>query len=262
MIADMDEAVKTPVKKGLTIFHLKIIAYTTMFIDHVGAFVIQPYTDANLETMGYRMMRLLDTAYEACRIIGRIAFPLFCFMLVEGLFHTHNRWRYLIRLLIFAVLSDIPYDLADGGILPNWEKQSVMITLSIGLLVLILMEEIKKLTISVNVRNLLIFLPVAGGALLAHFAKCDYSFRGVLVISALYLLYPLFTLDRKAYVVGGGILFFWEWMNKYSRVTASIAYIPLYFYNGEKGKGAKWFFYCFYPVHLLLLYGIRCYLMQ
>ena len=242
---------------GLSVFHLKIIAYTTMLIDHIGAFVLDPYIAANLETMGYQRMRILDFAYEASRSIGRIAFPLFCFMLVEGLFHTKNRWRYLARLLIFAVLSDIPFDLAYTGEWHSYQHQSVMITLSIAFLVLIAMEEIRKLRLPQFAVNLLQFVPVAAGCVIAYFVKCDYGFKGILVISALYLLYPLLTIDRGAYALAGGALFMWEWVSKISRVFGSLSFITLLFYNGQKGKSAKWFFYFFYPVHLLILYFIR-----
>ncbi len=252
---------------GFSEFHLKIIAYTTMFIDHVGAFVIRPYEDANMETIGYKMMRVLDNSYEACRIIGRIAFPLFCFMLVEGIFHTKNKWLYLARLIIFAGLSDIPFDLvnaiaddpfsASARFSPfSYTHQSVMITLSIGLIVLIILEEIRKTKLPVLLQDLLMLVPIACGALAAHFSNCDYGFKGVLAICGLYLLYPLLHTARGSYATCGGLMFFWEWVNRPSRVTASLSLLSLMFYNGEKGKSAKWFFYFFYPVHLLLLYGV------
>ncbi len=240
---------------NLTVFHLKIIAYMTMLIDHVGAFVIRPYTDANLETMGYRMMRILDNSYEACRIIGRIAFPLFCFMLVEGLFHTKNKAHYLMRLFIFALISEVPFDLVHRDT-TMWEQQNVMFTLTIGLAVLICMEAIRKSALPQTVRDLLLFVPVVAGCVLAYYSKCDYSFKGVLAISALYLLYPLFHVERVAFALCGGILYFWEWISKLSRCTASLAFIPLLFYNGKKGRSAKWLFYLFYPAHLLILYFI------
>lgn len=246
---------------GLTVFHLKIIAYITMLIDHIGAFVIRPYTDANLETMGYRMMRILDSSYEVCRSLGRIAFPLFCFMLVEGLFHTHNKWHYLARLAIFSLIAEIPFDLVHMDS-TMWAQQSVMITLSIGLLVLILMDKIRHSAMPQALRELLLFVPIAAGCLAAYYAKCDYGFKGILVISALYLMYPLLSIDRPAYVISGGILYFWEWLNKPSRVFSSLALIPVLFYNGKKGRSVKWGFYLFYPLHLILLYGVIRYLLR
>ncbi len=271
MIFCMDTTVQAK-PCGLSEFHLKIIAYTCMFIDHVGAFIIWPYTNANLETMGYQMMHRMDVLYNFCRIMGRIAFPLFCFMLVEGIFHTKNKWRYLARLVIFAGLSDIPFDLANelannpfepaSAFRPfSYAQQSVMITLAIGLLMLILMEKIRHSGIPVVLRELLMYVPVAAAATLAYFVNCDYDFKGILMIAGLYLMYPLLRIDRTAYALGGGVLFFWEWMNRPSRVTSSLALIPLLFYNGKKGKSAKWFFYFFYPAHLLLLYGIAYWLL-
>ena len=246
---------------GLTVFHLKLIAYITMLIDHIGAFVIRPYTDANLETMGYKMMRILDNSYEVCRSLGRIAFPLFCFMLVEGFLHTHNKWRYLMRLAVFALIAEYPFDLVhmDNTM---WAQQSVMVTLTIALLVLICIDLLQRSNIVRPLRDLLCFLPIAAGCVLAYYVKCDYGFKGILVISALYLMYPLFSIERVSYVISGGILFFWEWMSKVSRVFSSLAFIPLLFYNGKKGRSVKWGFYLFYPLHLLLLYGVIRYLLR
>ena len=246
---------------GLTVFHLKIIAYITMLIDHIGAFVIRPYTDANLETMGYRAMRILDTSYEVCRSLGRIAFPLFCFMLVEGFFHTRNKWHYLARLAIFSLIAEIPFDMVhlDSTM---WAQQSVMVTLTIALLVLILLDKIRHSALPAAARDLLLFVPIAAGCILAYYVKCDYGFKGILVVSALYLMYPLMAIDRAAYVISGGVLYFWEWLSKPSRVFSSLALIPVYFYNGKKGRSVKWGFYLFYPLHLIILYGVIRYLLR
>lgn len=229
-----------------------------MFIDHVGACVIKPYTDAHLETMGYQMMRRLDTSYNACRIIGRIAFPIFVFMLVQGFFLTRSRLRYFLRLLLFVVISEIPYDLARKHKLVAWDTQSVMITLTIGFLVLVALDNISKLPISPTLHGIFMVIPIAAGCVLAHYAKCDYEFKGILMIAGFYLIYPLFHLERKSFVLCGGTLFFWEWMNNWTRFTGSIALLPLLFYNGEKGRDTKRLLYLFYPLHLLLVYGIYC----
>ena len=106
---------QTMTKRGMTVFQMKIIACITMFLDHLGAVVLRPYTDYNLETMGYKMMRILDTSYEICRSIGRMAFPIFCFMLVEGFFHTSNRVKHLIRLAVFAVIACLTMRLTACG---------------------------------------------------------------------------------------------------------------------------------------------------
>lgn len=247
----------TAVRTGrINTFHLKLIAYIAMFIDHVGARIVKPYTDAHLETMGYQMMRRLDTTYNACRIIGRIAFPIFVFMLVQGFFLTRSRLRYFLRLLLFVFISEIPFDLACRGKMFAWDTQSVMITLAIGFLVLVALDSIGKLPISPTLHGILMTIPIASGCVLGYYAKSDYGFKGVLMIVGFYLIYPLFHLERKSFVLCGGTLFFWEWMNNWTRMTSSIALLPLLFYNGEKGRDTKWFLYLFYPLHLLLIYGI------
>ena len=99
-------------------FQLKWIAIITMLIDHVGAI----FFPGNL----------------VFRYVGRIAFPIFCFQLVEGFFHTRNIEKYMLRLGIFAIISEIPYDLAFRGNILDFEHQNVFFTLFLGILMLYL----------------------------------------------------------------------------------------------------------------------------
>lgn len=100
-------------KKGLSQEALKSIACITMLLDHIGATMVRGYT---------------------LRIIGRIAFPIFCFLMAEGAYHTKNPRKYCLRLMIGMLLSELPFDLAFR-LKPTWEYQSVMVTLLLGFVV-------------------------------------------------------------------------------------------------------------------------------
>ncbi|MDF2941534.1 MAG: hypothetical protein K0S01_392 [Herbinix sp.] len=135
-------------RRGISGSTLKLIAIITMLIDHTAATIID-------RTLVARGMGSLDSSNVQAvqdffvqnaflygldgvmRLIGRLGFPLFCFLLVEGFQHTHNKWKYAVRLAIFALVSEIPFDLAFTGkfYYPNY--QNVFFTLLIGLLVMI-----------------------------------------------------------------------------------------------------------------------------
>lgn len=216
---------------------LKVIAIITMLIDHIGA-VIYYY---DLSPSGV-------VIYPILRNIGRIAFPIFCFLLVEGFMHTHDVKKYAIRLGLFALISEIPFDLAltrpDQSI---WMKQNVFWTLLIALFVLIgfrLIEAKIPVTYTTWQGILYVSCAAAGGGL-AYLMKTDYSYKGVLAICILYL----FRSVRIGQAVAGAICFVWEkW--------ALWAFIPILLYNGKRGFRMKYFFYLFYPIHLFILYGI------
>lgn len=209
---------------------LKMTAILSMLCDHI-AFVLVP---ADRFTNCYYIMR----------IIGRIAFPLFCFMLTEGFIHTHSRKNYIIRLALFAVISEIPFDLACSGTIADWSGQNVMWTLLIGFIVMYWLEKYEN-----NVLKRLLI--VSAGCILAYFMNTDYSFFGVFIIAILYLCRE----NRIKSMLFMGILLFVQG----SVETFAIFSIPLILlYNPEKSGiyVPKYFFYAFYPAHLLVLYII------
>lgn len=204
-------------------FTLKMIAIITMLIDHVG------YT--------------LFPHMLVFRAIGRIAFPIFCFLIVEGFFHTRNTWNYLTRLCIFAFLSEIPFDLAFRGVLFDWQHQNVFITLSLGLCALFCLEEM-------NSRRLF-FIPFAIIVTAAHFSGCDYGAGGVLLICMFYI-----TRENKLIQCLLCALLLYVFYGTFE-LYGLIALIPILLYNGKRGPSTKMIFYWFYPVHLLILFGIE-----
>lgn len=127
---------------GISGSALKIVALVTMIIDHIGLGILSFLPGmADTESFTYN-------AYAVCRLIGRIAFPIYIFLLVEGVQHTRSMWRYALRMLIFAVISEFPFDLALYGKTFDWEHQNVYLTLFFGVLMLWAFEFIKKSGIS------------------------------------------------------------------------------------------------------------------
>lgn len=176
------------------------------------------------------------------RCLGRIAFPIFCFLIVGGFFHTHDVRRYMGRLGIFALISEIPYDLAFRGVPLECAHQNVFFTLLIGIGMMVLLERNREWPVKAVILLLAMWLAVL--------IRSDYNFRGVLLIFVFYIFHE----SRWLAVTAGG---FWNFL--YQGVIQKygvLSVLPLALYNGERGRKMKYFFYIFYPAHLLLLYGI------
>lgn len=208
----------------------KMAAMLSMLCDHI-AFVLIPAAD-------------YPELYYIMRAAGRIAFPLFCFMLVEGFTHTHNKGKYIIRLLVFAVISEIPFDLASSGLVFDWDSQNVMWTLLIGFIVMYCIEQLYN-------NYMAKFIIIIAGGMAAYFMHTDYSIFGVFVIAMLYL----FRYNKKTSMVVMGILIITQ-----SRIEMfallSIPFILNYNPAQNNVKLPKYFFYAFYPAHLFILYVI------
>lgn len=176
------------------------------------------------------------------RCLGRIAFPIFCFLIVEGFFHTHDVRRYMGRLGVFALISEIPYDLAFRGVPLEYAHQNVFFTLLIGIGMMVLLERNREWPVKAVILLLAMWLAVL--------IRSDYNFRGVLLIFVFYIFHE----SRWLAMTAGG---FWNFL--YQGVIQKygvLSVLPLALYNGERGRKMKYFFYIFYPAHLLLLYGI------
>lgn len=206
---------------------LKLIACLSMFIDHLGAVCFSGM-------MGFR-------------IIGRLAFPIYCFLLVEGAVHTRNMKKYILRMGIFALISEVPFDLAFYHRLVYTGHQNVFFTLGLGLLAIWFLEHpIEQLDIPDVLYKLLVI--IAAG-LIAEFFNTDYGFTGIAVICIFYYLrgQPQLKYSIAAILLAavGGV-----------EVYAVLALIPILLYNGQRGRQTKvmqYGFYIFYPTHLLLI---------
>lgn len=221
-------------KRGLSQETLKVIACVTMLLDHIGAIFVSGYT---------------------LRIIGRIAFPIFCFLMAEGAYHTKNPQKYALRLVTGALLSEIPFDLAFRRGL-TLQTQSVMVTLLLGFLAI---EAIQKTD------NGLIKLAITAiGFLLGQLFKTDYGGYGVLLII-------LLSQTRGQWWLQTVLVAAVAWMMNSVKIPvfgmkipiemfAVQAMIPISLYSGKKSSSSKavqWAFYLFYPVHLTVLVIIR-----
>lgn len=212
---------------------LKIIACVTMVLDHIGAFLVPQIW---------------------LRCVGRLAFPIYCFLLVEGFHHTKNPKGYALRLLIGAILSELPYDLLlSGGI--SFARQSVMITLLLGFLMLQLMKKLPQ-----SWQKILLILPFYG---IAELLQCDYGGAGILTI-AIFALVP--TVPVQALLLAvlfgsmNGYTLFFLGIPFSIQLLGVISLVPIALYSGKKITDQKWIqwgFYLFYPVHLVLLYFIQ-----
>ena len=156
------EASPKTAKFGITGSTLKIIAIISMFIDHFGASIVEFYLYNILQPNGTEYSKALICSRVpglwmewmgdpekvqnldiTIRSIGRLAFPIFCFLLVEGFLHTHNMKKYLVRLGIFALVSDLPFDMAFFGEI-TIKHQNVFFTLFIAVFALLAADHVKK----------------------------------------------------------------------------------------------------------------------
>ena len=221
--------------KGLNASGLKYLACLFMLIDHIGV--------------------LLLPQYIILRCIGRLAFPIFAFMIANGYVHTSNPKRYLLRLALFA-----------GGV--QWfyaqilsvQTINIFATLALGLAAIWLADVLQK-----RLANRIV--SVCGGIVVAAFIcvigeviNVDYGWYGVALI---YTAWLFFRHPAGMLLAWGAVNAAFVWIMGLGMILQSLsllALIPISFYNGERGKSSRWFFYIFYPAHLIALYLIRIWL--
>lgn len=279
---------KPPVFSGFSGSTLKLIAVITMFIDHTGATVLRTILRHPSVSSSQTLHAFWQTVYNCSRSIGRFAFPIFCFLIVEGFQHTRNAGKYALRLLLFALLSEIPFDLALKGSWYYPAKQNVYFTLLIGLLVLMSaswcsghirkffsekpflasLQNSKKpdsskkgsdIPAEAGGKRMLLFADfcslavsivlLLAGMYLANRIDTDYNYKGVFLIAILYFTRHA----RLPQCLTGALAVAWE-------TPAPLGFLPVFFYNGNRGFSMKYFFYWFYPLHLLLLHVVAVYL--
>lgn len=251
---------------------LKNTAYITMFTDHFFAIVYRSII-RRCQTAGYAVGDM-ERIYAVGRAVGRISFILFAYLAVEGFLHTRSRGAYLFRLGAFALLSEIPFDLAFSGSCYDPGSQNVFFTLFLGVLALAIWEWAAD-------RKGVLWGIAACGALAcccgaAYIGNTDYRYMGVLLI---YVLYQ--TREGKLPVqmlAAGCVMLFGTWSANWFRYAGDYsasylfrfslremyglaAFVLIALYSGEKGHQLpKAFYYAFYPVHLMALYCAAIYL--
>lgn len=220
---------------------LKLIAVAAMIIDHIAAYLM-----GKDKTVLFTLFGKAYTRFQVMRWIGRTAFPLYAFLLVEGFFHTRDKKRYAGRLFLFALLSELPWNLVHAGKFWYPKSQNVMFTLLLGFLGMWVIERLEQDGAN-RKRWACALLGLLVSSVLLH---ADYGCSGFGFILMLCLLRSM-SLYRA--VVGACFLS--------SRWIAGLAFIPIALYSGKRGAIRSRFvsllFYAVYPVHMLVLYFIR-----
>ena len=220
----------------MSAFVLKIIAIITMSIDHVGYAIFNGFSFFNY--------------------IGRIALPIFAFQISEGYIHTRNLKKYFLRLFLFAIISQLPFMLFYR-LVGNDFVLNIFFTLLLGLISIYIYDKDKsKYKILGIISSILI-------GFIAQFINCDYGFYGVAIIVIFYIFKNNTTKTSIAFILATVIRYLipiikYGYNNIFLYLMFSTMF-PIIFislYNGKKGKDTKYLLYLFYPIHLLIIYGI------
>ncbi len=252
--------------KSLTSYHLKIFAIVFMVLDHVlKAFsmsIINWMQSNDIFTFFNYILFMIILS------IGRIAYPLFAYMIAQGCQYTHNIKKYIARLLLMAVISEVPFQyfisiLNETPYHFSLSAQNVFFTLALGAISIEGYRYYKE-----KYNNKIIYLPIIGCALLAQVLNTDYAAMGVILIFLWYVfkdsqywylpviifsvsLYLIFFLSLGIINYGFDIIVIIEALLHTGSSLLSILILKRY--NGQRGKPIKWFFYIFYPLHLALI---------
>ena len=234
----------------MSAFLLKIIAVISMAFDHSGYIIFNKFSYFNY--------------------IGRLAFPIFAFQISEGYFHSKNIKKYIFRLFLFALISQIPFMLFLSTVrntsIFSWDNFSlnVFFTLLLGLVAIMFYDNIPN--------KILAIVPAILLSLFADFINTDYGFYGVAII----VLFHIFRNNKLLKTLAFSLVTFIRYfenifaisqVNNTYNITLSSNWVPSFilclctilpiifilFYNGTKGKSTKYLLYFFYPVHLVVL---------
>lgn len=211
-------------------FTIKLIAFSTMIIDHIGLFF-------------FPNIILL-------RIIGRLSFPLFAWLIANGASKTHSIKKYLLRILCLALVSQIPFTLANRFIDPNFSSLNVVFTLFLGLISVAFIQRFRN--------KLVWFLAITFLSIAASLLRVDYGPFGVILIATYYI----FRNNIKHLLFAQIFIFaFFNLLMGYNGFLSietfgivSLLFIVLY--NGKQGVRAKNIFYFFYPIQYIIIYLI------
>lgn len=250
---------------NVTGFHIKITAMVCMFLDHFAATIllglingcVHSQETALLAWVAANRNTLIDL-YYLLRNIGRVSFPLYCFLLAEGFLRTRSRAKYALRLALFALVSEIPFDLAFNKSLLEFSYNNVFFTLLLGLLLIWgisrsgdlcrhLADKLPKPVCALLWAGMTGILGLACCLTASRVLHTDYAATGVATIALMYLL-------RKwpAASFALSVLLLTVRLDS-SEIYAMLALPLAALYRGRKGGSLKFFFYIFYPAHLLLL---------
>lgn len=263
-------------KKGITGSTLKLIALITMLIDHTALVVFERILNVHLFDNNSEYFLNMTNVYVCLRLIGRLAFPIYVFFLVEGFLHTRSFLKYSIRLFFFAIISEIPFDISvvltsqdiRNGVFLEFKEQNVFFTLWLGLLAIGVLDFLRKCIIDITLRciGFLITGLIFGGV--AQLIRCDYYALGIAAIIITYAVRCCYLINadeeeeadkfpatRTTSMILCALVL--SLFNLYE-VTSFVDVLFIRKYNGKRGLKIKYLFYAFYPLHLAIL-GIVAY---
>ena len=218
---------------------LKYIAFISMLIDHANNALITPLLD------GQGFLLHLSNLFS---ILGRIAFPIFVFFIVEGFFKTRSRKKYLLTLLVFGLISEVPFDMFTSKTFfdPYWNN--MMFTLALCLITIWMIDSLKEKISNKIVWHIVSIVVVAISSAVAMALSLDYDYHAIIVAYLFYIFY-----DRP--VLGAAL----GYLSIIKELYSFFGFGIVLTYNGERGRQYKWFNYLFYPVHILILGMLRFY---
>ena len=221
---------------------LKYIAFLSMLADHVNKALIYPVLS------GEGILQRISDAFD---ILGRIAFPLFAFFLVEGFFKTGNRKKYLASLLIFGIISEIPFDMALSGVFFEPNSNNIMFTLALMLITIWIIDTLKEKmqNMSKYIWYPFSFVIVGIMCIISMVTGLDYEYHAIMIGYLFYIFY-----NKRVFAI------FLGYLAIFKEVWSLLGFSLILTYNGKRGKQNKLFNYCFYPVHLLILGILRIFL--
>lgn len=237
--------VRPPIWGGISGSTIKMVGIITMLIDHIGfALVARVFV---FKALNGEYSSELYVVYTILREIGRLGFPIFCFLLVEGFGRTRSKVKYAMRLGAFALISEIPFDLALKGSVMDFDYQNVFFTLLLGFFAMCVFDLVSKKQVPKIPAIVIDLVALAAFMLAADMLNSDYEYMGVLTIAVMYALR-----SRKMWSMAGGCTVLC--LMSLNELPAFLALIPVALYNGKRGWRLKYFFYAFYPAHLFLLW--------
>ena len=237
-------------KIGISSFGLHVLAMAFMLLDHLWATIL--------------------TGQQWMTNVGRLAFPIFAFMIAEGYFRTRNIKKYMSRLLVFALISEIPFNLMTGG---GWlypYHQNVLWTFLIAIICMIGIDKIKVSSKHIAVKIILIILIVFLGWIIGTITFVDYYGFGVLTVLTFYAFHQKRWWNYLAqvlilYYINVEVNIFGVTLEIVQQGLALLSLPIIWLYNGELGYHKKWwqyFCYAFYPLHMMVLYLIFIFMLH
>lgn len=272
--------------RNFTAYQLKWLALITMTIDHFGVLVLYPYTNNTM----------IDTLYIISRLIGRLAFPLFAFMIAEGIYRTKHRYLYFSKLFAMALLIGLSMFVLEQ-ININALAGNIFVDLSMAALAMILLKEKSWLLKPLGLLPIAYVIWTSFNPSVPNFLRADYGFYGLLMMLIFFFTYTkvvqeklttLLRLNQNGkhnyvlasvalllmhvvwYIIeilvnqgmpSGGLGLLANYLSRFvgAQTYAVVAGYFIYYYRGDKGNAPSWFqlfSYAYYPLHFIGLYGI------